>query len=73
MTICLTCGHANGMHDDRSCVALNCSCERYIPAAKNVIMFVQPARGPLNVARYPNRPPASLSRSSQKVIRLDGV
>ena len=49
--ICSKCGHSSGMHDERGCVALNCSCGRYIPLPTNVIRFVQPARGPLNVRR----------------------
>jgi hypothetical protein len=50
--ICLKCGHANGMHDGNGCVALHCLCDRYIPAPPNVIQFVPPPRGPLNVPRY---------------------
>jgi hypothetical protein len=33
---CHKCGHANGMHDERGCVALNCSCDRYVPAVTSV-------------------------------------
>jgi hypothetical protein len=50
--ICIKCGHTNGMHDDRGCVALYYLCDRYVPAPTNVIWFVQPPRGPLNVPRY---------------------
>jgi hypothetical protein len=52
-TICRMCGHTNGMHDERGCVVLNCSCDRTLPTPKNVIRFIQPARGPLNVRRNP--------------------
>ena len=45
--ICRKCGHTDGMHDERGCVALNCSCDRYVPVPTNVAPFDQPGRGPL--------------------------
>ncbi len=57
MLNCRKCGHADGMHDEQGCVALDCSCDQYLPAKdapapKNIKQFVQPPRPPLNVPRY---------------------
>jgi hypothetical protein len=51
--ICRKCGHTDGMHDERGCVALNCSCDRYVPLPTNAVRFDQPGRGPL--MSYPRR------------------
>jgi hypothetical protein len=48
---CRKCGHTNGMHDEGGCVALNCACNRYIPAEVDGIPSIQPPRPPLNVPR----------------------
>jgi hypothetical protein len=60
MVSCHKCGHTDGMHDERGCVALDCSCDQYVPniptqnvpRETNVKQFVQPPRPPLNVSRY---------------------
>jgi len=52
MMSCAKCGQTDGMHDERGCVALDCSCDRYIATQTNVMQFVQPSRGPLNVRPY---------------------
>jgi len=52
MTIRGKCRHTDGMRDERGCVALDCSCNLYIPTQTKVIPFVQPPRPPLNVWRY---------------------
>jgi hypothetical protein len=57
---CRKCGHTDGMHDERGCVALDCSCDQYLPniltqrAPEEATLqrFVQPPRPPLNVPRY---------------------
>jgi hypothetical protein len=60
--ICRKCGHTDGMHDERGCVALNCSCDRYVPVPTNVVTFEQPGRGPLmsyarRISIWSNRTP----------------
>ena len=57
MLNCRKCGHTDGMHDEHGCVALDCSCDQYLPAQntpapKNIQPFAQPPRPPLNAARY---------------------
>jgi hypothetical protein len=61
--ICRRCGHSSGMHDGRGCVALSCSCNRYIPTQIKAILAVQPPRLPLTVKRI-SLPLELVSRSS---------
>ena len=51
---CRKCGHTNGMHDERGCVALNCSCDQYVPPQDNFKPLVQPPppQQPLSARRY---------------------
>jgi hypothetical protein len=61
--ICRKCGHTNGMHDERGCVALDCLCNRYVPTEIDAIPFVQPPRPPLNVRTISSFEPGSRSLS----------
>jgi hypothetical protein len=52
---CRKCGHTDGMHDERGCVALDCSCDQYLPRipAQNVPpRIAEPPRPPLGALRY---------------------
>jgi hypothetical protein len=57
---CGECGHTDGMHDEHGCVALDCSCAKYLPniltpsapEPAGLQRFVRPPRPPLNVPRY---------------------
>jgi hypothetical protein len=57
---CRKCGHTDGMHDERGCVALDCSCGQYLPNTPtqnvslqaNIKRIAHPPRPPLIAPRY---------------------